>query len=448
MPHKTLNLKYASVTLLVISISISLVLGEVILRFWFESNILQKSHESNFTFGRDVTSNDQGLENPFDNRSKFEVYCDLKKNGISSFPNIHPRDLFTTNKRIKIGEKAVFPLSGIAKEHTIFCNEWGKYIFFESDELGFRNPPNIWDSERIQVALIGDSFTQGNCVSELDTIAGVIRKKYPLTLTLGRSGNGPLTEYATLKEFLPSQKPQFVFWVYYEGNDLVELETERKENFLKNYIDSNFSFEIKKYQSEVSEQLKDFIGQEIEKRSSIGITCENVDLAQKVEVVPRPCSENFLSCNENVVSLKGWQYLFQKGWNRIQPHFLRLLPTSHAKYRPFHSRDFKPLYELLITLIGQAKNTVESWGGELIFVYLPDVRENKKSGMFETEIKEEVTSMGIPFIDGNLVFQSELPKNLRKLDTSGNPLGHYNTKGYSLIAQAMLKKISIETPTQ
>jgi hypothetical protein len=445
MTNKTLNFKYAAGILLVLSISIGLILGEVILRFWMDDNIESESSESQITFGKDINQSNHNSENPFDHRSKFEVYCDLKKKGISSFPNIHPRDLLAKNRRIQIGEEFIFPLSGIAKENTIFCNEWGKYIFFESDELGFRNPLNIWDSEKIQVALIGDSFTHGNCVPEVDTIAGNIRKKYPLTLTLGRSGNGPLTEYATLKEFLPSQKPQFVFWIYYEGNDLTELETERKESFLKNYIDSSFSFGLKNHQSEVNDQLKDFIGKEIEKRSSIGITCENVDLAQKVEVLLRPCSEKILGCNDDVVSLKGWKYLFQKGWNRVQPHFLRLFPTSHPDYRPFHHRDFKPLYELLITLLGQAKNTVESWGGKLIFVYLPDVRENKKLGMFEKEIKERVLKMGMPFVDGNLVFQSNPPKSIRKLDPDGNPLGHYNAKGYSLIAQAMLKEINMET---
>lgn len=446
MSNKTLNLKFITGTLFAISIFISLILGEIIIRFWTGDKITQKNSESHFTFGKNITRAKNNLENPFDNRSKFEFYCDLKKKGISSFPNIHPRDLFKKNKRIQIGDKSIFPLSGIAKELTILCNEWGEYITFESDKQGFRNPPNIWDSGKIQVALIGDSFTHGNCVPEADTIAGNIRKKYPLTLTLGRSGNGPLTEYATLKEFLPSQKPRFVFWVYFEGNDLGELETERKELFLKQYIDSSFSFGLKNYQSEVNDQLKDFIDLETESRASIGISCENSNGTSKPDISSSLCSEKILSCSKEIFLLKGWSYLVRKGWHKVQPHFLRLLPTSHPNYRPFRHRDFKPLYELFIALIGQAKNTVESWGGELIFVYLPDIRKNKKPGMFEKEIKERIARMEMPLIDGNLVFQGEAPKSLRKIDSLGNPLGHYNARGYSLISRAMLNEIEMIAP--
>jgi hypothetical protein len=441
------RLKIFKTILLTLSISISLILGEVILRFWAGDNIAQRKFElykSQSTFGSDLPKQQTQFKNLFDNRSKFEVYCDLKKKGITSFPNIHPRDIFKTKKRIQIGEEAIFPLSGIANQHTILCNETGKYIIFKSDKMGFRNPPNTWDSGKIQVALIGDSFTHGNCVPEGDTIAGNIRKKYPRTLNLGRSGNGPLIEYATLKEFLPSQKPQFVFWIYFEGNDLAELGNERKDLFLKKYINSSFSFGLKNYQSEVNSQLKSLVFDH--KHESLCTYFNNTDEAPEPDISPRLCSKNFLGCSEGVFFLQGWKYLFQKIWGRTNPHFFRLLPISHPNYKPFHSRDYKPIYELLIPLLGQAKNTVESWGGKLIFVYLPDVTEKKQPRMFANEIKERILEMKVPFVDGNLVFQNEPLKSIRRHHTNGTPFGHYTAKGYSLISQAMLRKISMESP--
>jgi hypothetical protein len=441
--------KFSKLPLLAVAISISFILGEVILRFWAVDNIAPNSSELSYSFGRDRAGQlEKQLKSFFDTRTKFEVYCDLKKKGIDSFPETHPSDLLSKDIRFRIDGEDIFPLSGIANQRIIFCNEWGKYVFIDSDEMGFRNPPNIWDSGKIQVALIGDSFTAGSCVPERDTIASIIRDKYPLTLTLGRAGNGPLIEYATLKEFLPSQKPRFVFWLYFEGNDLSGLRKELKVPFLQKYINSNFSFGLKNYQSEVNDQLKDFINTEIKKLTSLNISCKNPNGAPEPNILSHPCSKTILGCSKGFFSLKGWKYIFQKSWNRVQPHIFRLLPTSHPNYSPLHLRDYKPLYELLIPLVGQAKNTVESWGGKLIFVYLPDVRENKKIGMFEKEIKERILDMEVPFIDGNLVFQNELPKNIRKLYPNGNPVGHYNARGYSLIAQAMLRKISMEAPAK
>ena len=71
--------------------------------------------------------------------------------------------------------------------------------------------------------LVGDSFTQGACVNEPDTISGNLRKlnnNKNAVLNLGQSGNGPLIEYATLREYLPFKNVKRVLWIYYEDNDL------------------------------------------------------------------------------------------------------------------------------------------------------------------------------------------------------------------------------------
>ena len=59
--------------------------------------------------------------------------------------------------------------------------------------------------QKIEFFLVGDSFVHGACVNEKDTISGNIRKKIKpgSVLNLGYGDNGPLLEYATLREYLP-----------------------------------------------------------------------------------------------------------------------------------------------------------------------------------------------------------------------------------------------------
>ena len=52
--------------------------------------------------------------------------------------------------------------------------------------------------------------------------------------------NGPLIEYATLREYFNTNVKK-VLWVYFEGNDLANLKYEKKNNILVNYL-NRFKF--------------------------------------------------------------------------------------------------------------------------------------------------------------------------------------------------------------
>ena len=59
-------------------------------------------------------------------------------------------------------------------------------------------------------------------------------------LNLGYGGNGPLIEYATLREYLSSNVK--VIWIYFEGNDLNDLNNEIKNKILNSYMsNSNYT---------------------------------------------------------------------------------------------------------------------------------------------------------------------------------------------------------------
>ena len=100
--------------------------------------------------------------------------------------------------------------------------------------------------------MVGDSFTHGACVNRPEDIGSVLRiLSGKSVLNLGYSANGPLIEYATLKEYL-LPKVKKVLWVYYEGNDFKDLKNELKNKILKNYLtDNNFKQNLILKQSEI-----------------------------------------------------------------------------------------------------------------------------------------------------------------------------------------------------
>ena len=105
---------------------------------------------------------------------------------------------------------SIFSLSGISNSKTIFCNESGRYSIYKSDRYGFNNPDKEWDKEEVEYLLVGDSSTQGSCVNRPNDIGSVLRTiSNKSVLNLGYRGNGPLTEYATLREYLSPKVKKF-----------------------------------------------------------------------------------------------------------------------------------------------------------------------------------------------------------------------------------------------
>ena len=50
------------------------------------------------------------------------------------------------------------------------------------------------------------------------------------------SGNGPLFQYATLREYLPAKKVKRILWMYYEGNDFGNMHMELQNEILTGYL--------------------------------------------------------------------------------------------------------------------------------------------------------------------------------------------------------------------
>ena len=193
------------------------------------------------------------LGKDFDTRTIKQVYNDLKKTNIKASVKVSP-SLYLVLKDIDI-----FPFSGVSHSKTVYQNENGYYMIYKSDRYGFNNPDEEWNSEEIEYLLLGASFTHGAAVNRPDDIASQLRilssKK---VLSIGYSANGPLINYAALREYAPKNVKKII-WLF---NDIDirrvghELESKILIEYLKN---QNFTQNLKSRQGEIDKLSREMI---------------------------------------------------------------------------------------------------------------------------------------------------------------------------------------------
>jgi hypothetical protein len=364
----------------------------------------------------------------FDTRNKFEVVDNLRRKGIDAVPSIIPLALLkiqpdgSRKSAITIDGIEVLPHGGISNRVTVYCNESGEYIIYESDEHGFHNPKGIWDQAPLDIIALGDSFTQGGCVPSDRNFVGQIRRHYPKTLNLGMAGQGPLISLATLKDNLQFLRPRVVLWFFYEGNDIADLRNEGRTPLLMRYLERNFEQALLHRQADIDKALAAHI--ETEKA-----------LFKQAE---RP--------KEMREIVKDATHLLQT-LIKLSPLRQRLgLVYGHA-YRANQYTDLEPSIkmemDLLHNILREAKRSVDAAGGKLYFVYLPE-REQYSD---PTSAKDDhdrvlliVKNIGLAVIDVLHAFQNEDdPLALFPFRRAG----HYNERGHGLVAQEVLRSISV-----
>ena len=235
--RKFINIIKLSLTIL-ISILISLYLFEVYQIFFDTKSGYKKIVQQYY--------NETGKI--YDERTKYEIFSDLKNTDQNISVSIYPMS------HLKKSSLNMFPLSGISNVESIHCNENGFYSIYKSDRYGFNNPDEVWNKSSIEFLLVGDSYTHGACVNRPYDIGSNLRKlSNKNVVNLGFTGNGPLIEYATLKEYL-NPKVKNILWIYYSGNDLTDLSRELENDILKKYLtDKNFSQKLINNQALIDE---------------------------------------------------------------------------------------------------------------------------------------------------------------------------------------------------
>ena len=348
----------------------------------------------------------------------FEIYLYLKFNKkkidqtadlINDYKNKVQKENYVlsyNSVELIFDDLEILTLSGISNKKTIHCNENGYYSTYKSDRYGFNNPDEVWNKNKIDFLLIGDSFVHGRCVFYQNTIAGnLANKTNENIISLGLSGNGPLKEYASLKEYSQNKKIKNILWFYYEGNDLLELSRELKNSILIEYFaNEKFTQNLVNIQNIIDNKLI----------TSMNNRLKNLDKIEK---------------NQFSLDLKSILKLFNTRKILIESRFNQ-----------------KPLNEFE-NIISNVKLFVEKNEINFYFIYLPEYFRflpsltNKKKYKNYEDILNIIKKNDINLIDINQEIITNIKNPIELYPNSKH--GHFTPEGYDFIATTILKKILV-----
>ena len=315
-----------------------------------------------------------------------------------------------------INEK-IYPLSGKSFSKTLICNEIGDYVFIDSDRYGFNNKDSNWNNN-VDVLLVGDSYAFGECVQFKYSIANNLIKSNYSSISLGYGSNGPLATLGTIREYGSIIKPKKVFWIFFSGNDLEDLDREKKIKILNKYLNFNFSQNLINKQKNIDKIYSEYFDQEYRRLKN------------------------------------SWPYKFSliKIFNlSILKEFINnyFLITKIKISEKNDKKDVIDIinnydYEVFSKIINLAKKEVESWGGDLIFLYVPSPI-NFQNGVldFENEyLKNKIFKLikekNLHFIDiGEKIMNSKLTSN----EIYALGYGHFTKKGYKIVSTEIIEHL-------
>ena len=383
---------------------------------------LEFPQDANVRVAAERVEREKQTNKNFDVRSRLQVVYGLRAQGIKAYPDVFPAVLFqpgpgaSIRSIFKDDDGELLPLSGLANATTVFCNESGEYVVYESDEHGFHNPADIWRIGSADIVALGDSYAHGVCVSSEHSFAGVIRARYPATVNLGINGAGPLAMLATLKEYGLPLRPKIVLWFYYEGNDLRDLDTREKNSpLLMKYLTPSFSQRLWQRQHEIDQVLKDYLETEMLKVGPV-ISFESILKVQHLrralyDLYSRRSSEQGLPAE-------------------LIDHFTLM-------GAPSESSDLR----LLQRILAEAQKSVTSLGGKIVFVYLPTwerYRIPELASKDRNKVLAMVSDLGMTIVDLHLAMSAHAdPLSLFPF----RRYAHYNEEGHKLVGEEVVGRL-------
>jgi hypothetical protein len=348
-----------------------------------------------------------------DTRTKTEVLDDFKELGVKAYhsyvPLYFPEELWQVPTKVK-----VYPLGGISNVTTVFCKEGGAWSIYESDEHGFNNPKGLYNDETVDIVLTGDSYTEGACVEHDETISHILRSNGFNSISIGKGGNGPLTELAALKEYALTLKPAVVLWLY-SLDDLPKIQFMIQRPILKQYLFNNkFSQNLLERQGEIDAFLIDFIEQK--KKDSV--------------INNQPIQKN----TYKIYSFIQLKHLREKLREKLRQNEVK-------KVDPLFQH---PVSDKIISIFKEvmknAKKMVSGWGGRIYFVYLPpsSLYFDRIDDLNRKAVLNVIDELGITLIDihEEVFINHPEPKSLWQ--------GHFNAEGYRLVAEAISMRLTVD----
>lgn len=428
-----------AVALATICMATTLYAGDVVFAVWqygrvtfHDNGWLRANSGEERASDRAVAAEKEGIR--YDTRNRIEVIDSLSQNGIRAVPSIPPIVLVKgwptkwEGTELHLNGEEVLPLGGISRQVVVYCNEIGTYVVYQADEHGFRNPAGLWSSGEMDIAVLGDSFVHGACVPTDTSFPELIRSRYPHTLAVGRDGNGPFLDLATLLEYLPSVHPKVVVWVYYEGNDLsLDMRWEQTSPFLRRYLQGNPFQDLIGRQPEIDRLLADHVER----------IRESFNFLYKAKNYARhwvASLNGFLDETEHILKFDHLRGYLQR------PLSLQRTDSSAAAHvlPPSDPKTLQQFREILRT----AQRAVNSWGGQLVFVYLPQWERYSGKGQMSGDREQVLTlvqELRLPLIDLHLTFSADADP-LRMFPLHLN--GHYSIYGNHVVEEEIERIVS------
>src|SRR5262249_29542568 len=256
------------------------------------------------------------------------------------------------------------PLSNISNSIGVGCSEGNQREFpiWRTDRYGYNNDDTVFTHSN-RILVVGDSYAEGACVHQEESVAGILRRSgYPAN-NVGAGGFGRLLELATIKEYGERQRPKAVVWLYFDGNDITDLERELHSAFLLQYLTDQFSQNLMDRQPEV-------------------------DAFWKAGSWSAPFKEF-----QNSPQLKAeWERKLDENLPLVQARLGNDITSL---------RDDQNLIRVFGRIVRVAKQRIEGWGGKLYMVIIPhpDGYLHGSVSRSRFEVVNQVRELGLPVID-------------------------------------------------
>ena len=342
----------------------------------------------------------------YDNVNFLSKYLEIKKK-YEIYPLISKTSIFDNNEEIYV-------LSSISNSKILVCNENGYYPISNTDRYGFINDNKLWSKDNPHLIIVGDSWMETACHSYEDGVAGQFKKKSkenyinlsPITLSHGN--NGPLMQLGNIIEYIDQLSPKIVLWIYYDGNDLSDLNRELKNEILKKYLNTEgFSQNLAMKQNLIDRKLKS-----------------------------RFLKEDYLT---KVYDIDNYHFKEFVKLSKLRDEISYAINYTLNDTKKNKLDNFNYFKEIII----KAKKITLSKKSDFYFVYLPKTWAiDNLSDINDTnylKIKKFLMTENIKLIDFNEKLKSHPdPKSLMPFRADG----HFNQLGVSFFAQEVLSELN------
>jgi len=323
-------------------------------------------------------------------------------------------------------KKDFFPLSGYSSSKTLMCNENGYWKSTRTDKYGFNNTEENYQKAAINdnnILIIGDSSSEGYCVKDNYLPKYHLENLGYNVINLSKGGNGPIIEYASLKEYIEIANFKTVIWMYYP-NDLNDLLIESQDSVLMKYLNSNFHQNIINKQNLVDNFYRD---------KSDGFN-QYVNFINEADIS---------KLDKKFEELEKLDYFTKKlnlsTFNIIDYFFLKSLILdikSRVKFLKMKN-DIKVTYPILKQTLLKAKTTIDKNNAKMLFVYLPSRIDILSQSKIDTNVVNILNDLEIDYLDlnekivGNFKYEEAYSYGLDDV--------HYNEKVYEVISKEISK---------